>query len=102
MEECQTITIDLQEYPDLGRKFNEYDLGCLSRPPGSCYPTIVRESFMNYLSVLEKDFPKESKVMDMRNRSNSSEKSSYGYVGEYNQPNIICLAVYYSHNYPKS
>lgn len=68
VEEYQIVTFDLHEYPDLERRFNEYELASLSRPPGSYYPNLVQKYFYNYLALLEKDCPKGTKTADMRNR----------------------------------
>lgn len=56
------MTMDLSEYPDIKKQFNDYGLSYLSTPPSSYYPTIVVEFFANYLAILEKECPKGQKV----------------------------------------
>lgn len=39
----------------------------MSKPPGKYYPNIVQEFFANYLALVEKDYPKGTKVSDFPN-----------------------------------
>lgn len=64
-KEYQIIITDLPEYLNLERQFNKYELGCLTKHPGLYHPTIIWEYFSNYLGILEKDFPKGFKVLEM-------------------------------------
>lgn len=59
-EEYQIVTIDLHEYSNLEKRFNEYELACLGKPSGMYYPNLVYEFFANYLAILEKNCPKGS------------------------------------------
>lgn len=40
----------------------------MRRPSGTYQPNLVREFFANYLALLEKDFPKGEKIIDMGNQ----------------------------------
>lgn len=71
-EEYQIFKTNLSEYSDLERRFNKYELAWLSKPPGSYYPDIVHDFFANYLTILEKDCPKRTRVIDIRNRTRVS------------------------------
>lgn len=68
-EEHQIISTGLHEYPDQERKFNEYELGYLSKPPRSYYPILVCKFFASYLIILVRGFPKGSNMVDMQNRT---------------------------------
>lgn len=48
-EEYQIVTTKLLEYSDIERQFNEYELGCLSKPLVSYYLTIIYNFFTNYI-----------------------------------------------------
>lgn len=66
-KEYHIVTTDLLEYLDIERQFNEYELGLLSIPLETYYPTIIHECYTNYLAMLKKDFPNGKKVSDMEN-----------------------------------
>lgn len=55
--EDQIVTTTLHEYPELERRFNEYELAWMSRPLVSYPLNLVREFFSYYLALLEKDCP---------------------------------------------
>lgn len=65
ISEYQIITTKLHEYPELERRFNEYELAWMSKPLGSYQPTLVREFFANYLALLKKDCLAGASVADM-------------------------------------
>lgn len=69
IEEHHIMTIDLHEYPNLEKRFNEYELVCQSKPPWSYNSNLVCKFFANYIVMLEKDCLKGSKVADMRNKA---------------------------------
>lgn len=64
VEEHQIITTTLHEYPELERRFNEYQLQRMSRPLGSYQPNVVPDFFDNYLALLKKDLPNDQKAAD--------------------------------------
>lgn len=63
-KEHQIITTTLHEYPELERRFQDYQLDWMSRPLGAHQLNLVREFFANYLALLKKAFPKGRSLAD--------------------------------------
>lgn len=52
VEKNQIVTTYPHKYLELERRFNEYELARLSKPPGSYHLNLVHELFANYLDIL--------------------------------------------------
>ncbi|MCD9641972.1 hypothetical protein HAX54_028531, partial [Datura stramonium] len=51
--EVRIIDSELSKYPDIERGYKLYGLGWMSEAPGSYYPYMVREFYMNYMATLD-------------------------------------------------